>query len=62
MLWDALEYEPSVVDASDAELKMLKDRREGWWKQSIFWKLPYWKYLLIRDNLDVMHIEKNYFE
>jgi hypothetical protein len=24
-----------------------------------FWMLPYWKYLLLPHNLDVMHIEKN---
>ncbi|CAH9057817.1 unnamed protein product [Cuscuta epithymum] len=33
-----------------------------WKKRSIFWDLPYWKDLLIRHNLDVMHIEKNFFE
>ena len=31
-------------------------------KQGIFWELPYWKYNLLRHNLDVMHIEKNYFD
>ncbi|XP_048502914.2 uncharacterized protein LOC104883277 [Beta vulgaris subsp. vulgaris] len=31
----------------------------GWNKKSIFFQLPYWKKLLIRHNLDVMHIEKN---
>lgn len=30
-----------------------------WKKKSIFFDLPYWKDLLIRHNLDVMHIEKN---
>ena len=28
-------------------------------KKSIFFQLPYWKTLLLRHNLDVMHIEKN---
>jgi len=28
-----------------------------WHKQSIFWQLPYWKDLLLRQNFDVMHIE-----
>ncbi|XP_057995006.1 uncharacterized protein LOC131175297 [Hevea brasiliensis] len=32
---------------------------ENWRKKSIFFQLPYWKTLLIRHNLDVMHIEKN---
>ena len=25
----------------------------------IFFQLEYWKYLLLRHNLDIMHIEKN---
>ena len=29
------------------------------WLKSIFFKLPYWRTLLLRYNLDVMHIEKN---
>ncbi|KAL5699749.1 THO complex subunit 7 [Ranunculus cassubicifolius] len=31
----------------------------NWKKISIFFELPYWKDLLLRHNLDVMHIEKN---
>ncbi|XP_051140311.1 uncharacterized protein LOC127257857 [Andrographis paniculata] len=34
----------------------------GWRKRSIFWDLPYWSSLLIRHNIDVMHVEKNVFE
>ncbi|WMV07906.1 hypothetical protein MTR67_001291 [Solanum verrucosum] len=34
----------------------------NWTKQSILWELPYWKDNLLRLNLDVMHIEKNYFD
>ncbi|XP_019230115.1 PREDICTED: uncharacterized protein LOC109211070 [Nicotiana attenuata] len=34
----------------------------NWTKQSIFWELPYWKHNLLRHNLDVMHIEKNFFD
>ncbi|XP_056685978.1 uncharacterized protein [Spinacia oleracea] len=33
-----------------------------WRKKSIFFELPYWSSLLIRHNLDVMHIEKNVCE
>ena len=29
-----------------------------WKKKSIFFSLPYWQHLLIRHNLDLMHIEK----
>ncbi|GKV43375.1 hypothetical protein SLEP1_g50673 [Rubroshorea leprosula] len=34
----------------------------NWVKRSIFWELPYWKDLLIRHNLDVMHCEKNFLD
>ena len=33
-----------------------------WKKKSIFFDLEYWKYLHVRHNLDVMHIEKNVCE
>ncbi|XP_020258143.1 uncharacterized protein LOC109834511 [Asparagus officinalis] len=33
-----------------------------WKKRSIFFSLPYWKELVLRHNLDVMHIEKNICE
>jgi hypothetical protein len=28
----------------------------------VFFQLPYWETLLVRQNLDVMHIEKNVFD
>jgi len=31
-------------------------------EKNIFWNLPYWKDNLLRRNLDVMHIENNFFE
>ncbi|XP_042988691.1 uncharacterized protein LOC122316221 [Carya illinoinensis] len=31
----------------------------NWTKKSIFFELPYWLFLGLRHNLDVMHIEKN---
>lgn len=33
-----------------------------WKKRSIFFQLPYWETLLVRHNLDAMHIEKNVFD
>ncbi|KAL6217008.1 hypothetical protein ACLB2K_010226 [Fragaria x ananassa] len=33
-----------------------------WKKISIFLKLPYWEHLLIRHNIDVMHVQKNVFD
>src|SRR5262249_5754384 len=34
----------------------------NWVRLSIFWELPYWPTLLVRHNLDVMHVEKNVFD
>lgn len=31
----------------------------NWTNKSILYDLPYWKHLLLRHNLDVMHVEKN---
>ncbi|GKB84253.1 transposon, En/Spm-like protein, partial [Tanacetum coccineum] len=31
-------------------------------KHSIFWDLEYWPFLLLKNNLDVMHIEKKALE
>ncbi|XP_057252022.1 uncharacterized protein LOC130592009 [Beta vulgaris subsp. vulgaris] len=40
-------------------VKPSKDDGVIWKKESIFWRLPYWKYLPVRHCLDVMHIGKN---
>lgn len=37
-------------------------KKHNWVKKSIFWELPYWKTNLIRHNLDMMHVEKNFFD
>ena len=49
---------------SDTSVKRKRGEKvvydEGSWKKkSIFFELEYWKHLLVRHNLDVMHIEKN---
>nr|XP_043639519.1 uncharacterized protein LOC122610612 [Erigeron canadensis] len=43
------------------DVEFLVDNPHGgpWKKKSIFFMLPYWENLLLRHNLDVMHIEKN---
>ncbi|XP_052176708.1 uncharacterized protein LOC127791014 [Diospyros lotus] len=46
-------------DASKKTKVSHDNRRDNWNKKSIFFKLPYWSSLLLRHNLDVMHIEKN---
>jgi hypothetical protein len=30
-----------------------------WNKKSIFWELPYWQVLEVRNTIDVMHLTKN---
>ncbi|KAL6189211.1 hypothetical protein ACLB2K_040601 [Fragaria x ananassa] len=35
------------------------ENRPRWKKKSVFYDLDYWKFFLVRHNLDVMHIEKN---
>ncbi|XP_039119156.1 uncharacterized protein LOC120255387 [Dioscorea cayenensis subsp. rotundata] len=51
------------VDSDDEDLD--EDGLHGadlWKKRSIFFDLPYWEHILLRNNLDVMHIEKNICE
>ncbi|XP_074301461.1 uncharacterized protein LOC141632851 [Silene latifolia] len=61
-IWECVEHLPTIVNGTDSELKMLKSRRKFGGKEAYSRELPYWKTLLIRHNLDVMHIEKNFFE
>ncbi|KAL0558688.1 hypothetical protein IC582_003268 [Cucumis melo] len=42
--------------------KRQKELKGMWKKRSIFFDLPYWKELVLRHNLDVMHVEKNVCE
>ena len=47
--------------------KVSQDKCKGnvaccWKKKFIFFDLEYWRYLHVRHNLDVMHIEKNVCE
>ncbi|XP_021740131.1 uncharacterized protein LOC110706520 [Chenopodium quinoa] len=60
-LWECVKDLAKATDGP-AALKLLKKAKKGWFKQSTLWELPYWKHLLIRHNLDVMHIEKNFFD
>ena len=47
-------------DQSKKSKILHSERGDNWTKKSIFFKLPYFKTLLLRHNLDVMHIEKMY--
>ncbi|XP_021775494.1 uncharacterized protein LOC110739336 [Chenopodium quinoa] len=60
-LWECVKDLPRATDGPES-LQRLKKENKGWFKQSILWELPYWKHLLIRHNLDVMHIENNFFD
>ena len=52
---------PKVTESGPTKLPGF-DILHNWTKKSIFWDLPYWKDNLLRHNLDVMHIEKNFFD
>lgn len=60
-IWDRVCQFPTVVEDPRSEPPGY-GKEHKWTKQSILWKLPYWKTLLLRHNLDVMHIEKNVFD
>ncbi|XP_057246858.1 uncharacterized protein LOC130589572 [Beta vulgaris subsp. vulgaris] len=60
-LWSCVKDLPKATDGLEA-LNTLKKLKKGWFKQSCLWELPYWKSLHLRNNLDVMHIEKNFFD
>ncbi|XP_022022264.1 uncharacterized protein LOC110922267 isoform X2 [Helianthus annuus] len=62
------EFRAAPVSSSGEEILQQLDNTEflvdndvhgPWKKKSIFFMLPYWEHLLLRHNLDVMHIEKN---
>ena len=51
-----------VTTYGDFQILGFKENEHNWMKKSIFQELPYWQHQLLRHNLDVMHIEKNFFE
>ncbi|XP_059315491.1 uncharacterized protein LOC132066130 [Lycium ferocissimum] len=60
-IWGRVCHLPKVTEVAPYRLHGY-GVEHNWTKQSIFWELPYWKDNLLRHNLDVMHIEKNYFD
>ncbi|WMV29453.1 hypothetical protein MTR67_022838 [Solanum verrucosum] len=60
-IWERISQLPKVTEALPSRLPGY-GVEHNWTKQNIFWELPYWKDNLLRHNLDVMHIEKNYFD
>jgi len=53
---------PTIIDEPYMSKLLGYGEWHNWTKRSIFWDLPYWKDNLLRHNLDVMHIEKNFFD
>ena len=45
---------------SSNKKKKRRPKELNWVRRSILFELPYWKSLMLRHNLDVMHIEKIY--
>ena len=54
--------EPPKKKSPKKEKESIDERAKLWHKKSIFFELEYWKKLLVRHQLDVMHIEKNVCE
>nr|GEW51888.1 hypothetical protein [Tanacetum cinerariifolium] len=65
-IWQQIRHLPTIYEGEPYRPKNKKidgfGQTHKWIKRSIFWELPYWHTLLIRHNLDLMHIEKNFFE
>ncbi|KAJ9556176.1 hypothetical protein OSB04_010790 [Centaurea solstitialis] len=65
-IWEQIHHLPTVYEG--VPFRQTNSRIDGfgishnWVKKSILWELPYWRTLLIRHNLDVLHIEKSVFE
>nr|XP_016446420.1 PREDICTED: uncharacterized protein LOC107771546 [Nicotiana tabacum] len=60
-IWNRVKDMPKVTESTLSKIPGY-GVTHNWTKQSIFWELPYWKHNLLRHNLDVMHIEKNFFD
>ncbi|XP_058742465.1 uncharacterized protein LOC131614952 [Vicia villosa] len=61
-VWNMVRDLPKFTDNGKAIRIPGYGDKHNWTKRSIFWDLPYWKDNLLRHNLDVMHIEKNFFD
>jgi len=57
--YESFEQVPFGKETRKRKQRDEESRWHKWRKKSIFFQLPYWDSLLIRHNLDVMHIEKN---
>ena len=57
-VWNSVRDLPKFTDNGEARRIQGYEDSHNWTKRSIFWDLPYWKDILLRHNLDVVHIEK----
>jgi len=60
-LWRRVKHFPKVTESGLTRIGGYGEWH-NWTKKSIFWDLPYWKDNLLRHNLNVMHIEKTFFD
>jgi len=60
-LWGFLNDFTKVIDGLFDNL-LGYGQFHNWTKRYIFWDLLYWKDNILRHNLDVMYIEKNFFD
>ncbi|RDX80032.1 hypothetical protein CR513_39458, partial [Mucuna pruriens] len=60
-IWKRVAHLPFSYDLKEEEEIPSYGVEHNWKKQSIFWRLSYWKTHLLSHNIDVMHIERNAF-
>ncbi|XP_075074775.1 uncharacterized protein LOC142162330 [Nicotiana tabacum] len=61
-IWNRVRFLPMVTESPMSNKIPGYGVTHNWTKQRIFWELPYWRHNLLQHNLDVMHIEKNFFD
>ncbi|XP_062094208.1 uncharacterized protein LOC133800269 [Humulus lupulus] len=52
-------HTPGKASSNSSRKRKRGEKELNWCKRSVLFELPYWSKLLLRHNLDVMHIEKN---
>ncbi|XP_068504318.1 uncharacterized protein [Phaseolus vulgaris] len=54
-IWNRVAHLPVCTELQEQPNIPEYGIKHNWKKQSIFWRLPYWKTQLLRHNIDVMH-------
>ncbi|XP_062118652.1 uncharacterized protein LOC133832303 [Humulus lupulus] len=52
-------HTPGKAPSNSSRKRKRGEKKLNWCKRSVLFELPYWSKLLLRHNLDVIHIEKN---